>query len=781
MIRRDRTSSGVAHVALALTALALWGCPQQQSEEPDGWQVDGDNNTAANNSSAANNGTPNNGAPDDPVMADYAAQCAACHGVAGEGGVGPALQGWPDGRDELVRVIDETMPTGDPSTCAGECAEAMADLILERFTASTCASDEVAYAPRRLRLLNRREYDNTIRDLFAPYLGLDASGEPMRACGDVTACELGQEQCSGGVCQDLPCDVATFIYDPGGRQASSVHVAGSFNGWPASAAEGGLAMTYHDALGVWYAESQLTEGRHTYKFVVDGDWIQDPGNPDSEDDGYGGRNSVVTISCEATQPGPDTSGFDRDWSQGLPNEQREEYFEFDNNADTLFVSSAHLATYLANGEALAEIVTGRVDDFVSCDWRGDEAGCAEQFVREFGERAFRRPLTEAQVTRYAEHITSQPDFEAGLSVAVRVMLSSPYFLYRSELGEDRGDGTYALTPWEMASAMSYLYWGTMPDDALFEAARRGQLSTPEQIEAQAERLLDDPRARPILGDFAEQWLGIEKIATKPKNQTMFPDFDEPLRRAMLDETRHFFTELALSPEGRFEDLFTADYSYVNDRLASHYGIAGPGAELGRVEMPAERRAGVLSQASVLAAYSHSDQTSPILRGLFVRTHLLCQEFPPPPANVGVVPDVDPNATTRERFAQHSTDPSCAGCHVLIDEVGFGFEHFDPVGRWRADENGEPIDASGELVDAKQIGLSDGGFDELGELGRLLGESDRTRECMTRQVWRFGLGYKEGAAEKCAIERLEADFAAGGYTIRDLLLALPQQESFRVRR
>ncbi|MCA9699864.1 MAG: DUF1588 domain-containing protein, partial [Myxococcales bacterium] len=193
------------------------------------------------------------------------------------------------------------------------------------------------------------------------------------------------------------------------------------------------------------------------------------------------------------------------------------------------------------------------------------------------------------------------------------------------------------------------------------------------------RLLDDPRARELLGTFAAQWLGIESIAVADKSTVTYPEWQPALGAAMAEETRRFVTHVVFDGSGSFDELLTADYSLVNPALASHYGIAGLDPGLGdqdfvEAQLPPER-AGILGHASLLASYAHSDQSSPVRRGLFVRQRLLCQQFGTPPPNAGGVPEVDPNATTRERFRQHSSDPNCSICHQFIDELGFGFERF----------------------------------------------------------------------------------------------------------
>jgi hypothetical protein len=268
-----------------------------------------------------------------------------------------------------------------------------------------------------------------------------------------------------------------------------------------------------------------------------------------------------------------------------------------------------------------------------------------------------------------------------------------------------------------------------------------------------------------------QWLGAQNVLGVDKNANLFPGFGPGLRAALLEETRRFASHVVFDASGSFAELLTADYSFLNAELAAHYGVSGPGGSgLVRTAYGDGRRAGLLGHASVLATQAHSDQTSPIRRGLLVRRHLLCQDLPPPPPDAASVPVVDPAATTRERFAQHTADPACAGCHTVIDPVGFGFEHFDAAGRWRDREGDLPIDASADMNDVEQLGSgSHAPFASLPELAATLAGSEAAPACFVRQVYRFTRGFKETLAERCARETLEARFRASGGDVRELLV------------
>ncbi len=711
------------------------------------------------------------------IAAFYLAECAGCHGAAGEGGVGPLLAGTSRTVPDLADIIDRTMPSGDPSRCVGDCADDMA-----RFIATMPAIDDdapceevAAPAPRGLRLLTRRQLDRTLVDLFDP--GGDGVGA---TCTSDAQCELRTEQCDVGVCRANPCGTTTFVFDDGDRTPRSVHVAGAFNDWPGTLAAGGWPLTYDAGRDLWIGRYETGAARWEYKFVIDEtDWVTDEVNPDRTPDGFGGFNSVVDVSCDATSG----SRFERTWSDALPPEVRPEGFVFDTHGASGFATATHVDAWLDIAEDVVALALDDIDGLVGCDWRGAPAACADTFVRDFGLRAFRRPLTDAEVGRYVARITGASDFAAGLEEALQVMLLSPSFLYRSELGEPAGDGTYRLTPYEIASWLSYTYQGTMPDDALLRAAADGTLSTRAGIEAQARRLLADPRAREPVAAFAEQWLGIEGVLNAVRAQSLYPGFGDALRTAMRAETRQLVTHVVFDGSGSFHELFTADYTFANDVLADVYGMPGvTGSELRRVAYPDDRRSGLLGHGSVLVATAHSDQTSPIRRGLFVRRALLCQEFGQPPANAGGVPEVDPDATTRERFAQHTDNEFCASCHVYIDDLGFGFEHFDAIGAWRDTEAGAPIDARGNLNDAEGFGTeTDAFYASLPELANHLIATDSARTCFVRQYYRYSRGYLDGRADRCALESIDDAFVGADLDIREMMVAVTREPFFDVRR
>ena len=460
----------------------------------------------------------------------------------------------------------------------------------------------------------------------------------------------------------------------------------------------------------------------------------------------------------------------------------EESLGFNNQATSLGVTQLLAEQYLD----AAESVSGNVDleELLPCDAAGEEVACGKHFITEFGARAFRRPLedeTQAWLEGVFLDALAIYDFSTSIRLVIQVILQSPDFLYRVELaGTDGGEGDVVrLDDYEMASRLSYLFWGSMPDDELFAAAAEGALQTPAELEAHARRMLADDRARAMVASFHAQWLGLAKLELADKDPVAFPDWHMALVPALSDETVLFLEDVVFDGAGDLTEMLTAPYSMMNAEVASFYGESGPtGDAYVRVDLDPERRAGLLTHASIMAANAKYDQSAPVQRGLFVRERLLCHTPPPPPDNVDTtVPVVDPNVSTRDRLAQHSADPACASCHQLLDPVGFGFEHYDAVGQWRDMDGNVPVDATGELLQTDDI---DGAFDGAIELGATLASSDQVRSCLVRQWFRFAYGRGEQTEDACTLDTLERSFSESDQNVQELLVALTQTDAFQYR-
>lgn len=625
-----------------------------------------------------------------------------------------------------------------------------------------------AIGVRSLRLLTRREYDASVRDLFFAEAGI----APPKECDSVGACAFSEESCVSGLCVADPCAVVTFVLSAPPGQYQSVSVAGSFNAWSATASD--WAMSYDPLSNAWLLKHEVADGGFSYKFVADGTtWIADPQNPITEPDGFGGVNSILSQSC-AAEPPPAPAALPT-FSADLPVESRPEGFPFDDAVEAGLVTSVHAEQYFRAAERIADLATEDLPGLLGCSPASAGDPCVVDFIERVGRRAYRRALLAEESDRYVALLGAAPDVTSGVRQVLRVMLSSPSFLYRSEVGESIGPGAFMLTSNEIASALSYGFWGTLPDDALLDAAAAGELQDNAAIEAQARRLLADPRAREVIAVFAAQWLGVEGIVGIDKGARA-DGFDRELTEEMADETKRFVAE-ALLDKGDFGALFTADHTLASPRLAAWYGADASGL------LPEERRAGLLAQGSVLASYAHSNQTSPVRRGAFVRRRLMCMELGTPPANAGAIPEIAPGSTTRERFEQHSADPTCASCHQHLDPIGFGFEGFDEAGAPRDTDAGKPVDTSGSVgyVNGWEDAEASASFATLPELGAILAESPQVRRCFATQVLRFQTGRLERDIDAAAIDALVERFEANDRDPREVLIGVTQLPGFVQRR
>jgi hypothetical protein len=447
------------------------------------------------------------------------------------------------------------------------------------------------------------------------------------------------------------------------------------------------------------------------------------------------------------------------------------------------VSLLQTELYASAAETLAANAVADLPALLPCDPAivGEDA-CAREFVAQFGRRAYRRPLDDGEIeTLFGLYAATAPldGFAASIELVITAMLQSPSFLYRVELGQPTGGEIVPLTDHEIATRLSYLLWTTTPDDVLLDAADAGELSDAEGVEAHARRMLEDPRAHDAVSSFFRQYLGISDLADDGRDETRYPQWTPALARRMQRETMEFVDHVMWEGDARFETLFTASYTFVDGDLAAAYGIDGvTGTSFVRVELDPEQRSGLLTMPALLAALSNPDQSSPVYRGKFVREQVLCQMLPSPPDGLAIsAPDPDPSLTTRERFEQHRTDESCAGCHRLMDPIGFGFERYDAIGLWRETEGGLPIDDSGEIAGSRD---ADGPFQGAVELSHRLARSTEARECFATQWFRFGLGRAETEADACTLAQVHAAFEASDGDVLETIVAIARTDAFRHR-
>jgi hypothetical protein len=436
-------------------------------------------------------------------------------------------------------------------------------------------------------------------------------------------------------------------------------------------------------------------------------------------------------------------------------------------------------------ETLGARMEARVAGLVTCDLaKTGEEGCARAFVSGFGRRALRRPLAATEIDDFvglyrkarADHGLAHA---GGLRLVLQTMLQAPAFLYHWELGPagaTRAGALIRLDGHEVASRLSYFLWSTMPDAALFEAADGGALATPAEVERQVRRMLADRRAAQAVALFHREWLHVGELEALQKSAK---EFDAPLARAMGEELAAFSRHVLLEDGGgRLDTLLTAPFTVASGPLAKLYGVTLTGSMARRIELPPKERAGLLTQAAFLATHATGSESHPIRRGMQVLERLLCVPPPPVPDDVPDPKPAGPTVTTRERFAEHSKNACAAGCHALIDPLGFAFETYDALGRYRTTENGKPVDASGSYAlpgSGEQIT-----FANAIELMQKLAARDEVRTCVARQWLRFALGRAETPADERTLADVKRAFSASDHDVRELLVAIAKSPSFLTR-
>jgi len=460
---------------------------------------------------------------------------------------------------------------------------------------------------------------------------------------------------------------------------------------------------------------------------------------------------------------------------------------FRNQSRGQSMSPLLVEAYSAAAERLARAAFqgGDTHGLIPCK---PSAACREHFVKEFGLKTFRRPLSADEQRRYAALMAQDADFVKGAQLVVEAMLQSPNFLFRLDAARDA-----KLKPWATASRLAYSLWDTMPDAELFNAAAHGDLSTREGVEKQTRRMLADPRARDCLNVYVSQWLRFDRLLTAAKDRRKFPLYTHETAVAMTEEARTFFSDLVWN-NGNFMELFTAKYGYVNPELAAVYGVTAPAKDFERVPFPAgSERAGLLGEGLFLALTAKPDDSSPTARGLFVREQFLCQKVPDPPAGVNTnLPPVteDKPKTNRDRMTEHATNPTCATCHRLIDPIGFGLEKFDAVGA-RRDQlaleftgkgpNGRGMATRTVKVDFDTAGvlagIADSQFSSPAELGAVLAKSEQCQECMVKQYFRYTAGRMETPADRPVILKALEAFRNSGYHFQEMVVALTLLREF----
>lgn len=408
--------------------------------------------------------------------------------------------------------------------------------------------------------------------------------------------------------------------------------------------------------------------------------------------------------------------------------------------------------------------------------------CTDSILRNLVLRAYRRPATEQEMKRLRRLVASAQNdgepLERGIQLALQAVLASPHFLFRLEFDPEAGPAgsQHPVGPYELASRLSYFLWSSLPDDELFGLAQSAELNDPRVLRQQVGRMLEDPRSEALVENFAGQWLQLRNLESAQPDPDRFPDFDEPLRAAMRRETEFFFRSI-LQEDRSLIDFLDADYTFLNQRLARHYGHPGvEGPHFRRIDIAGGQRGGLIAQASILTVSSYPTRTSPVLRGKWILETLLGTPPPPPPEMETL--EEEPNGaqmTLRERLEKHRSLPACAACHEKMDALGFGLENYDAVGAWRTEDGGVPVDAAGELPGGRS-------FRGPKDLKALLADTERDAfvRCLTEKMLTYALGRGLEPYDKPAVDRICLELENNGFRFSQLVRSIVESLPFRMR-
>jgi len=727
-----------------------------------------------------------------PLLATY---CLACH--AGDdaesdvhldklAGVRAALAG-----DLDLRVLRDMISSGDmPPKKEKQPSEH------ERLILSQWIDSALAYVPTdapidpgwfTIHRLNRVEYRNTLRDL----LGID----PARV--DLAA--------------KLPADDMGYGFDNIADVLSTSPIAVEQY---LAAAEQAIELALGPVIEIGDTPRTLRplQGEHGQPLPRGGFFLYSNGPAGSRFDVPATGDYTIRVKAWETPGGPDRSHmslrldgksvgeFDVNATQASPQEFSvrarlsrgahkvaahftNDFYQQDKADRNLAIESISIAVPLDDATTERSAAWSRI--FAPAQGKGSDAEKARRVLREFAARAYRRPASGAQVDTLARVFASERDagrsFEESIRTALSAALVSPNFLFRSVAHPDAGnpEARYTLDGYELASRVSYFLWSSAPDDELLAKAADGSLVSDAALAAQVARLLKDTRAAAFVENFSGQWLQLRALESHNVDAAQFPEYDERLRADMVHEAKLFFADIIASDRSVL-DLVDSRDTFLNARLAAHYGVPGvSGDELRKVSLPPESpRGGVLTMGAVLTLTSYPTRTSPVKRGLFVLDQVLGAPPPPPPADVPPLEqaaNVAPSATTREKLAAHLTVASCAACHNRLDPLGLSFEHFDAVGKWRDSEQGRPIDACGSLPG----GIALNGAGDVKKT--ILARSDQFVEALAGKLLTYAIGRGMEPFDRPAVRAIARRTRAAGDRMNTLIESVVLSETFRTCR
>ncbi|MFO0969349.1 MAG: DUF1592 domain-containing protein [Gemmataceae bacterium] len=485
----------------------------------------------------------------------------------------------------------------------------------------------------------------------------------------------------------------------------------------------------------------------------------------------------------------DLLGVEEKLAEGFPSD--DVGYGFDNIGDVLTLSPLLLEKYLAAAERAAQLTFAdnklKARLMLAAPKKGGKAERTRLILSTFARRAYRRPVTDAEVEKLMKFVDlaerSGQTYERGIQLAVQAALMSPHFIFRVE--QDRTPpeaGTpgliktaYPISDYELASRLSYFLWSSMPDEELFNLAEKRELNS--VLEKQVKRMLKDGKSRALTENFAGQWLNLRMLRDAQPDPKLFPAFTEGLRLSMIEETFRFFDAI-VKEDRSIADFIDADFTFVDETLARHYGISGvTGTTFRKVTVDPKKRGGILTQASILTLTSNPTRTSPVKRGKWILENVFNAPPPPPVPDAGELPEdkAELRGTLRQRMEQHRRNPSCATCHQRMDPLGFAFENYDAIGKWRDKDGKFDIDTAGELPSGQKFK----GPKELRPI--LLERLPDFRRCLSEKLLTYALGRGLEYYDKCAVEDICAAVARDGNRMSAMVLAVIKSEPFQYRR
>lgn len=722
----------------------------------------------------------------------FASMCVGCHMVTDSN----MTAGYT--YDSLAVFIEDGMPLNDASRCDLMCAANVTAYIEQENdgfnideTPNTSddglgnvrvPSGSIDPAPTIIRRLNRQEYNNTLSDLLQTEISL---------------------------AEDFPVDSFSFGFD----KIASIQTVTPFHTEQYMRAAGALAdgvlnrPLTANGTQVYEAEDYTAEGSSSPRdgalnLGAKGSRLPITINVPSAgtytltiraaQDYGGGEDAVMSVIINNNKQ-HDVTVASRDPVR--QDKTLQVNFNAGNNQLVLAFANPYYEAGVGDRNLIVDRVTLHGTDsgesvvILPCSYSGGVT-CARTMAKDFGAKAWRRPLTGTEENNLVSVFEAAKeiglDNKESMSAMLQALFLSPNFMYITELDSDPNSSEpKSLNAYELASRLSYFLWSSMPDEALFDAAKDGSLLNTSELAAQVKRMLSDPKSASLIDDFAANWLNFKAVLNADPDSILFPNFDKALAQSMAEESRLYVKEW-FDTNGTLAELLTGQYTYLDNRLAAHYGENVSGDGFTRFEWPEKNRAGILSLGAILTSTSFPDRTAPVIRGEYVLSKLLCKEPPPPPPGVENLSEeaLVEGLTTRERFEKHrDASTVCYSCHILMDPIGFGFENFDAVGRYRTAEGDLQVDASGELPGGQA-------FEGNIELSGILANTPELPLCATRALATYALGREvhalhsndpEEGSDDPLVYQIYKQTEGSGHRIHDLIEKIVLSSAFRQRR